>query len=384
MQPGPNVPQQRACLWACIAFLCATMAATPVVAERSVPVPVRPRHGTAQPVRVHAKSYAVTPRGRKLAQSGTKNSPEKPSAKKAPAKPVAAGSKSKKPSEASAKDAEREVGPKGKTAPPAKSKRRRQYEEPAADPPLLYKARAGRHGRGPALVRVHGRWVAREPIADAGRFAFAGPAPLRGSHDILVHQNLMADDEGLERIQDEDDLDRLRASHDLVDFDEDRSLLVNPELPWNRRCARVWTVQFAEDLAKAFYAKFWQPLMVTSAARSVDYQLHLTRVNGNAAGIEGEAASPHLTGQAIDIAKRGMNRAQLAWMRARLLPLIETGEIDVEEEFKQACFHISVYRSYLPVTRALPKSELAQLGAKSGSTRTQPAAPVVREVAPQP
>jgi hypothetical protein len=225
--------------------------------------------------------------------------------------------------------------------------------------------------------------MAREPIADAGRFAFAGPAPLRGSHDILVHQNLMADDEGLERIHDEDDLDRLRASRDLVDFDESRSLLVNPELPWNRRCARVWTVQFAADLAQAFYAKFSQPVMVTSAARSVEYQRRLAHVNGNAAGIEGEAASPHLTGQAIDIAKRGMNRAQLAWMRGRLLPLIETGEIDVEEEFKQACFHISVYRSYLPVTRALPKSELAQLGAKSGSTRTQAAAST-REDVPQP
>jgi hypothetical protein len=323
---------------------------------------------------VREKSYAVTPRGHKIAAQA----PEKPSGKKAPAKPGAAGSRLKQPSDA------REVAPKGKIAPPAKSKRRKRNEEPPADPPVLYKARAGRHGRGPVLVRVHGRWRAREPIADAGRFAFVGPAPLRGSHDILVHQNLMADDEGLERIQDEDDLDRLRASHDLVDFDEGRSLVVNPELPWNRRCARVWTVKFAEDLAQAFFAKFNQPLMVTSAARSVAYQLRLTHVNGNAAGIEGEAASPHLSGQAIDIGKRGMNRAQLAWMRARLLPLIETGEIDVEEEFKQACFHISVYRSYLPVTRALPKSELAQLGAKSGSTRTQTVAPVVREAVPQP
>jgi hypothetical protein len=338
-----------------------------------------------RPVHVREKSYAVTARGHRLAaQSGTKTASEKPSAKKAPAKPGAGGSKSKRLSESSAKEAAREVAPKGKAAPLEKSKRRKQRnEEPPADPPLLYKARAGRRGRGPVLVRVHGRWVAREPIADGGRFAFAGPAPLRGSHDILVHQNLMADDEGLERIQDEDDLDRLRASHDLVDFDEDRSLLVNPELPWNRRCARPWTVGFAEDLAQAFYARFSQPLEVTSAARSVEYQRRLAHVNGNAAGIEGEAASPHLTGQAIDIAKRGMTRAQLAWMRGRLLPLIETGEIDVEEEFKQACFHISVYRSYLPVTRAMPKSELAQLGAKSGSTRTPTAAPA-REAAPQP
>jgi len=29
--------------------------------------------------------------------------------------------------------------------------------------------------------------------------------------------------------------------------------------------------------------------------------------------------------------------------------LIEQGKIDVEEEFQQACFHISVYRNYVPI-----------------------------------
>jgi hypothetical protein len=34
-------------------------------------------------------------------------------------------------------------------------------------------------------------------------------------------------------------------------------------------------------------------------------------------------------------------------MRAYLQPLIGQGKIDVEEEFRQACFHISVYRNYV-------------------------------------
>jgi hypothetical protein len=34
-------------------------------------------------------------------------------------------------------------------------------------------------------------------------------------------------------------------------------------------------------------------------------------------------------------------------MRAYLLPLQTAGKIDVEEEFKQSCFHISVYKTYL-------------------------------------
>jgi hypothetical protein len=34
-------------------------------------------------------------------------------------------------------------------------------------------------------------------------------------------------------------------------------------------------------------------------------------------------------------------------MRAYLLPLQTAGKIDVEEEFQQSCFHISVYKSYV-------------------------------------
>ena len=43
---------------------------------------------------------------------------------------------------------------------------------------------------------------------------------------------------------------------------------------------------------------------------------------------------------------------------------MQSGKIDVEEEFQQACFHISVYRAYLPALRnakALPKLEVAQM-----------------------
>jgi hypothetical protein len=191
------------------------------------------------------------------------------------------------------------------------------------------------------------------------------PAPLKGTHEILVHQNTVADDEGLERIQDDDDLRRLRAAHVLVNFTETASLHVNPELSVERRCARVWTVRFAGDISRAFYGRFREPLQVNSAVRTVAYQVRLQRINGNAAGTDGEAASPHLTGQAIDLGKRGMSMAQIAWMRAYLLPLMQAGKLDVEEEFQQACFHISVYRTYLPVVpakgRALPRTEVAQL-----------------------
>ena len=189
------------------------------------------------------------------------------------------------------------------------------------------------------------------------------PAPLKGSREILVHQNEMADHDGLQRIQNDRELNRLTQSRQLVSFPETASLRVNEGLPENRRYARPWTVKFATDTARAFYAEFGQPLQVNSAVRTAAYQLRLQRVNGNAAAVDGDGASPHLTGQAIDLGKRGMSSAEIAWMRTYLLPLIEAGKVDVEEEFQQACFHISVYRAYMPALkrRVAGRVQVAQL-----------------------
>ena len=194
--------------------------------------------------------------------------------------------------------------------------------------------------------------------------------PMRGSREILVHQNTMADEEGLSRIQDDDDLRRMRMDRMLVDFPESASLRVNPELAGDRRCARPWTVRFAANIARAYYERFHQPLQVNSAVRTVAYQVRLRRVNGNAAGTEGEVASPHLTGEALDFGKHGMSSAEIAWMRLYLRPLMQSGKLDVEEEFQQACFHISVYRSYAPdmprIQRRYARSEVAQVREPQG------------------
>lgn len=189
------------------------------------------------------------------------------------------------------------------------------------------------------------------------------PPPLRGSREILVHQNEMADAAGLQRIQNDDELDRLRDTHQLVQLASTSSLRVNPELPDNRRCARPWTARFASDIARAYYARFGQPLELNSAVRTISYQLRLQRVNGNAADVAGETASPHLTGQAVDFGKRGMSMAEIAWMRMYLAPLMQAGVIDVEEEFQQSCFHISVYRGYAKTSTA----DLAQTSTRQST-----------------
>jgi hypothetical protein len=106
-------------------------------------------------------------------------------------------------------------------------------------------------------------------------------------------------------------------------------------------------------LAGDFYSRFHTPLQVNSAVRTVDFQRHLERTNGNAAPAAGDTASPHLTGQAVDIAKHGLTLPQVAWLRMYLQPLIGSGKIDVEEEFQQACFHISVYRSFISAASPL-------------------------------
>jgi hypothetical protein len=174
------------------------------------------------------------------------------------------------------------------------------------------------------------------------------PPPLRGSREILVRQNLVADHDGLSRIQNDEDLIDMRGEHLLVDLPTDSALQIDERLPVNRRYCRPWTAQFLAALARAHYAHFHTPLQINSAVRTVEFQQHLIHINGNAAPAEGDIASPHLTGQAIDIAKHGLSLTEIAWLRAYLLPLVQEGKVDVEEEFQQACFHISVYKKYIP------------------------------------
>ena len=171
--------------------------------------------------------------------------------------------------------------------------------------------------------------------------------PMKGTHDILVHQNTMALADGLERIQNDAQLADMRRTNLLVALPDDQTAYPNDALPLNRRFARPWTVRFIRDLARAHYARFGAPLIVTSAVRTVAFQRQLVRTNGNAAPPTGDIASPHLYGQAIDIAKHTMSLTEITWMRAYLAPVEDEGKIDVEEEFQQSCFHISVYRRYL-------------------------------------
>ncbi len=223
-------------------------------------------------------------------------------------------------------------------------------------------------GTDPATIAAAGNPLAapretRQPIGPtSGQVAelhrppiFSGRVSsytLRGTHDSLVRQNARSEEESLERIEDDADLQDRIARGLLVRVPESAALAVNAALPEDRRYCRPWTANFLTDLARAHQSQFHSPLVVSSAVRTVEYQKQLMRINGNAADAEGDVVSPHLTGATIDIAKSGLSRREMLWMRNQLLGYQNAGVIDVEEEFHQRCFHITVYKNYVSAVQS--------------------------------
>jgi hypothetical protein len=212
-----------------------------------------------------------------------------------------------------------------------------------------------------APVRQRGR--ARFRAVSFTRTRTLPGSPIKGSLESLTRQNERAEADGLERILDEDDLANRIAQGLLVPVPTSSLLTIDATLPDTHKYCRPWTATFLTDLAEAHANRFRHALFVSSAVRTVEYQEQLTHYNGNAAAAEGDIVSPHLTGGTIDIAKNGMSRSELAWMRNWLLAQQLAGMIDVEEEFRQPCFHITVYRNYtspapepLPGRRAHPRT----------------------------
>lgn len=166
------------------------------------------------------------------------------------------------------------------------------------------------------------------------------------SPDSLFRQNAEIERLGLYRYKNETDLRSAIFRHELVPLPLGPHLKVDPRLDPIRRYCRPWTAQFLTDISDAFYAKFHKPLQVNSAVRTVEFQEQLRKRNGNAAPDDGPTASSHLAGLTIDLARKGMNRAQVRFMEEQLLILNIQHKVEVEEEFEQLCFHIMVTGRY--------------------------------------
>jgi len=78
----------------------------------------------------------------------------------------------------------------------------------------------------------------------------------------------------------------------------------------------------------------------------MEQQQKLRRHNGNAAPEVGEHASSHLAGITVDLAQRGVTRAQHTWIEEYLKNLRDQGLVEAAEERRQACFHVMVSDRY--------------------------------------
>jgi len=168
----------------------------------------------------------------------------------------------------------------------------------------------------------------------------------RPSRDSLLRQNEEIDRLDLPRIQDDDELEQLKASEQLVPIVAGQSLRFDPRLNPDRRYCRPWTREFVDDLSEAYYKEFHSQIQVNSAVRTVKIQRKLRRHNRNAAPEKGELASSHLAGITVDLQRRGMTRQQVQWVETYMLPLKNLGLIEPEEERHQWVFHVMVSDRY--------------------------------------
>jgi len=168
----------------------------------------------------------------------------------------------------------------------------------------------------------------------------------RPSHDSLLRQNAEIDRLELPRIQDDDELEQLISSNDLVPLRESDHLHIAPQLPSERRYCRPWTRDFVEDLSRDFRAEFDHPIQLNSAVRTVKVQKKLRRHNRNAAPVDGDTASSHLAGVTVDLQRRGLTPTELHWVQLYLLKLRALGLIEPEEERRHWCFHVMVSDRY--------------------------------------
>jgi hypothetical protein len=190
-------------------------------------------------------------------------------------------------------------------------------------------------GKAPKHTRHsrHGRRIRWNPL-------------FRPSRESLLKQNAEIDRLELPRIQDDDELEELKARQELVPIRASEYLRFDPRLDPARRYCRPWTRDFLEDLGQAFYKEFGTSIQVNSAVRTAKIQKKQRRRNRNAAPADGETASSHLAGVTVDIQRRGLSRTQVKWMQHYLLKQRVLGLIEPEEERRQWVFHVMVSDRY--------------------------------------
>ena len=168
----------------------------------------------------------------------------------------------------------------------------------------------------------------------------------RPSHDSLIRQNEEINRIDLPRIQDDDELEALKASGALVPIEESDALKIERGLDPSRRFCRPWTRDFVADLSEAYYRQFHNKIQVNSAVRTVKVQKKLRRHNRNAAPADGDTASSHLAGVTVDLQRRGLTKDEIRFVERYLFYLNALGLVEPEEERRHWCFHVMVSDRY--------------------------------------
>lgn len=203
--------------------------------------------------------------------------------------------------------------------------------------------------------------VLAAPDADARPKKKRPPAPasdasvLSGSPSALAEENRIADEFGLARFK---DLDEIRAhvkDGRLVPIKNDGPVSVDAQLgeldPDNAALyahARPWVKEFLRDLATDAAMPSGAKLRVTSLSRTEAYQKKLRRRTAVAAsGTTPQRRSSHLTGSTVDISTKDMPPAVQAWLRKKLADMERRGLVQAtEEKWGALCFHVMVRPDY--------------------------------------
>jgi hypothetical protein len=169
---------------------------------------------------------------------------------------------------------------------------------------------------------------------------------LVANYDSQAIQNERANEYGLSRMRNAAMIQRFYRDGNLVAVPASTRFYYLHEIAPAYRYLRPWTKLFLDRLSSEYYARFGEPLRVTSLVRTVDSQLRLARFDPNAAEARGPHRSAHLTGAALDISKHSMSYQEVEWMRRTLYELKREGVIYAIEEFVEPNFHVMVYPTY--------------------------------------
>ena len=149
-----------------------------------------------------------------------------------------------------------------------------------------------------------------------------------------------------------------------------RGVTVDHRLRSEFRYVRPWVNVQLKDMTYRFHRerKTKKKFIITSATRTISYQLLLQGYNGNAAGITGPYKTSHPTGSTYDVSKRNLTSNDIRWVRNYYLGNERQTKLEATEEFHQSVFHVMAFKEAWKILQkpkfkiVYPKHPTIQMG----------------------